>query len=232
MNVQDVTLDQLAALEIPRDDLPSDVRKAVFETILAVGRDLQLSPFPGLKFLPRSAGHRLAVRGIVCPEAASVLWIVAQETPADMVETTAHEGKHAQQIARWGSFTGESFCSMEQREREADAYGKLIRARFVAGRPLVDPAPRRPPPAPAPRAALAMRTGAPRDLSRAAAPATTGRRYRSVTAAEAAGAERRSRMYTRNGRRCIDCEHCAEPAQIGATHHCSAAGRPTKLRRP
>lgn len=234
MNLQDVTLAQLAALEIPRDDIPHDVRSAAFDALLAVGSGLTLRPFPGLKFVSRAAGRQLGIRGIVLPDAPSTIWCVVQESAADVVETISHELKHCEQLARWGGHMGEpdSCFSMGERERAADSYGKSIRSRFENGQPLIDPQPKRPAPAPAPRAALAMRTGAPRDLSRAAAPTTTGRRYRATTESEAAGAERRSRMYTRRGLRWINCEHCSEPAQIGATHRCSASGRLTKLHRP
>jgi hypothetical protein len=225
MSVQTASLAELLALEVPRDQVPHETRAAAFEALLAVGTSLGLKPFPSLKFLPPAVGRRFELRGIVHPEAPSTVWVVVQP-PADVTETVCHEALHVQQINRWGSYVGEpnSPFSMASRETAATSFGLAIRARYEQGRKLVDPQPKRPAPA---RPAPARRVAPP-----ARPPVTTGRRYRAVTEAEAAGVERRSRMYTRRGLRWINCEHCSEPAQIGVTHRCSAAGRPVPRPRP
>ena len=94
----DPSLAELYRLAVPRDDIPHAIREAAFEALLAVGTHLKLSPFPTVQFLSRSTGRRLAVRGLVCPDAVDTLWIVVQESAADVTETVAHEALHAQQI--------------------------------------------------------------------------------------------------------------------------------------
>lgn len=218
----DVTLAELRQLELPRDQVPHGIRQAAFDALLTVGSGLGLKPFPSLKFLPRSAGHRLGVRGIVCPEAPAIIWLVVQESAADVVETISHEAKHVEQLARWGAYMGEdgSCFSMPEREKVADAYGKSVRARFETGRPLVDP-PKRPVPAPAP----ARRTAPPpRSPAPAARPtATTVRHYHAPSEAETAMLERKRRIHTTGGLKWISCEACEQAVLIGSTHHCSAA---------
>lgn len=219
------TLAELLAHELPRDQVPHETRASAFEALMAVGGSLGLRPFPSLKFLPPAVGRRFELRGVVHPDAPTMVWVVLQE-PAPTIETLCHELKHVEQLARWGAHMGkDGECfSMPEREKAATEFGLAIRARYEQGRKLVDPQPKRPAPA---RPAPARRVAPP-----ARPPVTTGRHYRSVTEAEAAGAERRSRMYVRNGRRLIDCTACGEPAQIGTSHRCSAAGRPVPRPRP
>jgi hypothetical protein len=219
------TLAELHQLALPKDDVPHEIRKAAFETLFTVGLGLRLHPFPGLKFLPAAVGRRLEVRGLVCPEAPTTVWLVVRDSLADVIETTAHELKHVDQLLKWGGYTGAAFCSMPEREKAADAFGKSIRIRYERGEPLVDP-PKRPAPAlaPARRAAPSPRSAAP-----AARPAvTTVRRYTAPSQREAALLERRSRIYTTGGLKWICCEACSQAVLIGSSHTCPAAAQAKK----
>jgi hypothetical protein len=229
MSVWDVTLAELLALEVPRDQVPHETRAAAFTALWEVGRALKLAPFPRLRFLATADGHRLGLRGVVDPPDVGSIWLVVQP-PADVTETCAHELKHVDQITRWGSYVGEpnSCFAMPEREKAATAFGLEIRRRYEAGQKLVDPP--KPRPAPARRAAPAMRPGPGRDLSRAAGPAVTVRSHRAPAVVEGVPLERK--IYRTGPLQWVPCSSCEGIALVGQVHKCPGARRQAKHYQP
>jgi hypothetical protein len=231
MDIQTVTLAQLAALEVDRDDVPHETRAAAFTALWEVGRALKLAALPRLRFLAGADGRRLGLRGVVDPSDVGSIWVVIQP-PADVTETVCHEALHVQQINRWGSYVGEpdSPFSMASRETAATSFGLAIRARYEQGRRLVDPAPKRPAPPPARRGTPVLRPGPGRDLSRAAVPAVTVRSTHAPAAAEGAPLERK--IHTTGALRWVSCSTCSGVALVGELHRCPAARREARRHRP
>lgn len=130
--------------EVDPRDVPADVKAAADRVGLQIAQHLGLGPVT-VRWLPMATA---GIRGVVFGTHLHEAWVRLQSRPEAVAETTAHELAHLKQIS--------TRSPMDDREQAADTYGKLIRARFEAGRRLVDP-PTPPTPAPAP----ARRSAAP-----------------------------------------------------------------------
>jgi hypothetical protein len=76
------------------------------------------------------AADRRDVRGETLPADLSEVWVRAGQAVAATIETTAHECRHAWQLQdfRW---TRPGLQTDEEREEDADDYGRRIRAELT-----------------------------------------------------------------------------------------------------
>jgi hypothetical protein len=178
--------------EVPARLIRPDVREAAELWADVAALSLGLKFIPRVRWLPL---ERRDIRGLVEPDAPTVVWIRPQDQLADVVETAAHETRHCWQLQpdalRW---TQKGLDTLEGRERDAHEFGLMIRACFVEKKTVP----------------LAYATGAAPRTAPVAVHAQRANTPRPET----------KHIYRMDGRAFADCLDCEAAVPVGASHRC------------